>query len=335
MQPHMIFSGLAALFISSSFAAESRSPLETARAHVAAIRGSQHAGSNSEELQRQVEESLQGRDPKTSATSFLHGIKRRAGRLLTKEQAKRWNELLDGRQPELKRLHDERNVLRGFFFAKAWELPLLEGEARMRAEADLKAWLGVWLDLTLWERIAQHRLCRDAWEILDADQRAAIARGDWDRHVKKSMGHKRAYFGDRIVSRALGKPGNAAAFEQHSATLAKEHAPVRERLLEAERRWRILTFAQPPVSDDLLAAEWSRTSAALGAFFLTQADHQERLSRAGYDLDHPAVRARVAARPAAELATLAENVRKKLTAGKAFHAELIATMENAGTPKRK
>ena len=129
--------------------------------------------------------------------------------------------------------------------------------------------------------------------------------------------------------------GLRAAFEQLSATLAKEHAPVQARLLEAERRWRILAFAQPPVSDDLLAAEWSRTSAALGAFFLTQADHQERLARAGYDLDDPAVRARVAARPASELATLAENVRKKLAAGSGFHAELIATMENAETPKRK
>ncbi len=335
MRRHCAIAFLLAALAKPASQAAVGSPLDVARAHVAAAAIRQAESHDLSEYQSRIDEALQGRDPETSATSFLHGIKRHADRLLTKAQAARWNELLDARQPELKRLHDERNVLRGFFFAKAWELPMLAGGERARVEAELKAWLEVWLDFTLRERITQHRLCRAAWEILDTGQRAALIRGDWDGSVRKSTGHKRAYFGDRIVSRALGRPSNSAAFETLSATLTKEHAAIQERLLEAERRWRILTFAQPPVSDDLLAAEWSRTSAALGAFFLTQADHQDRLARAGYDLADPAVHARVAARPAAELEALVENVRKKLTAGKKFHAELVGAMKDTATPKRR
>ncbi len=328
MPTRLLFIAATTIAAAPVLAAEAQSPIEVARKHVAAAAVYPGVPPAFDLYRKPIEEALQNRDPETSASSFLHGIKRHANRLLTAEQAERWNRLLDARQPELKRLHDERNVLRGFFFNKAWELPLLAGEERARTQAELRAWLGIWLDITLQERMAHHRLCREAWEILTAKQRAALARGDWDRHAKKSTGHKRAYFGDRIVSRALGKPQNAAAFEKLSATLAKEHAAVQQRLLEAERRWRILTLAQPPVSDDLLAAEWSRTAAALGAFFLAQAEHQDRLTRAGYALENPAVRARVAALPAAELKELAENVRKKLTAGKAFYAELIAAMKN-------
>ncbi len=204
----------------ATLADEARSPVAVARERVASIGVYPNVPPAFVEYRGRIAERLSGRDPETSATSFLHGIKRHAERLLTKEQAERWNALLDARQPGLKRLHDERNVLRGFFFAKAWELPLLVGAERDRGERELKAWLGVWLDITLQERIAQHRLCRDAWAILDADQRAALARGDWDRHVKKSTGHKRAYFGDRIVSRALGKPDDSAAFQELSAKLA-------------------------------------------------------------------------------------------------------------------
>lgn len=40
-----------------------------------------------------------GRDPETSTTSFVHAIQRNAKRLLTAEQAKRWEALLENSAP--------------------------------------------------------------------------------------------------------------------------------------------------------------------------------------------------------------------------------------------
>ncbi len=273
---------------------------------------------------REINALLSGRDPESTTASYLHGIRRHAGKLLKPEQARRWNELLEERQPLLQRLHDERNVLRGYFFAKAWELPLTEAEERPRLEHELRAWLKVWLDITYKERIAKHRLCRDAWRLLSADQLNALQRGDWDAYVRKSTGHARAYFGDRVVARALGKPDRQAAFEDLSNQFADEHKGVQANLLDAERRWRILTFAQPAVSDDLLAFEWNHTSEALASFFLNQAEHIDRLTRAGYDHGSATIRERIAAQPGKTLQETASKVKSKLTAGAALLAKLQA-----------
>lgn len=303
-------------------AADVPAHIQTARAHVAANAVFRESRPPFAAHAVQIAKLLQGRDAETKTTSFLHAIRRHANKLLTPEQSRRWSELLDSRQDEVKRLHDERNVLRGFFFAKAWELPLAHPDQREQLSKELNSWLAVWLEVTLHERIAHHRLCRDAWQILTPPQRAQLSRGDWDRNVRKSIGHQRAYFGDRIVSRALGKPARPEPFKTLSGRLAHEHIAIQNQLLAAERRWRILTFTQPPVPDALLAAEWHRTADALGAFFLNQADHIDQLVRTGYDLNDPAARQRVRQQPAAERATLAEKVRTKLTAGQALHAIL-------------
>jgi len=312
---------LASLGLLASCPAE---PLALAKAHVR-----QHAVFRGErpkfaDHRADIDRHLTSRDPETTATSFLHGIRRHAAKLLTASQATHWESLLNERQPQLKRLHDERNVLRGVFFAKAWALPSLDQTERAAAMIELKQWLRVWLDITLHERIAQHHLCRDAWEILTADQRTALVRGDWDQFVRKSTGHKRAYFGDRVVSKALGKPDHPQSFNRTSASLAQAQVSVQDKLLDAEQRWRILTFAQPPVSDELLAAEWNRTAAALGEFFLDQVDHIVRLTEAGYDLTNPSTRQRIARQPERELKALADKVNTKLTAGAGLHKLLLA-----------
>lgn len=299
--------------------------LEVARLHVDSIGVYVRDSSNVGESEGDLENILNGRDPETTTSSFLYGIRRNAAKLLTRGQADRWSGLLAERQPLLQRLHDERNVLRGRFFAEAWRLPLADGRERERMEAGLRGWLAVWLDITLQERIAKHQLCRDAWKVLDEEQRMRLRRGDWDSYVKKSLGHKRAYFGDRVVSRALGKPGDPEALSELSERLAGAHKKIQENLLAAERRWRILTFAQPTVSDDLLAIEWRRTADVLGAFFLNQAGHIDRLTRVGYDLKNADVRARVAAQPAATLKETADKVEAKLVAG----ADLLAKLQAA------
>jgi hypothetical protein len=277
----------------------------------------------------EIDNLLEGRDAETKTMSFIHGIRRHADRLLSPRQTEQWDALIVDRQDDIKRLHDERNVLRGFFFAQAWEMPLVEAAERKTAINQLRGWLAVWLEITLHERIVHQRLCRNAWQILTADQRARLSRGDWDQYVRKSIGHQRAYFGAKIVTRALGKPTHSAQFQKLSDALAENHVDIQRNLLAAERRWRILTLTQPSVSDALLAAEWNRTAAALGGFFLNQAGHIVRLTRAGYDLSDPETRKRIAAQPRIALADLDALIGKKLTSGGIFHAKLMAAANPA------
>ena len=266
----------------------------------------------------------EGRDAGTKTMSFVFGIRRHASKLLTVAQSEGLVKLLEQHEESNRRLHEERNVLRGFFFAQAWRMPLLEGAERGLAMEELQGWLGAWLQITLHERIGHHQLCRDVWQILTPDQREAVVDGDWDRHVRKSTGHKRDYFGDRIVVRALGKPSDPDRFRTVSDTLRAEHKAIQRDLLDAERRWRMLTLAHPAVSDELLAAEWNRMAAALGAFFMHQAGQYVRLTRAGYDLKDDELRVLVAAQPKRELDELEEKVREKLVAGGNLFATLRA-----------
>lgn len=298
--------------------------IRVARAHIDAAAVYQGTNPDLEAYADEISTLLEGRDAGTKTMSFVFGINRHADKLLSQRQSDRLSALLNRQQPRIKRLHDERNVLRGFFFAKAWELPLLKDRERQRGLEELHGWLAVWLHSTLHERIAHHHLCREVFGLLTPAQQTALADGDWDQYIRKSTGHQRAYFGDRIVSRALGKPAKPEQFQRLSDQLADDHVAIQRDLLKAERRWRILTLNQPSVSDDLLAAEWNRTAAALGAFFLNQAGHIIRLTRAGYDLADPAVRTKIEAQPATAIATLTDSVRNKLMAGAQLHANLLA-----------
>gem|GEM_PF-2038143 len=323
---------LLALLSVPSTKGNDRQAILVARTHVetsAVYRGSKP---DFGKFESRINRLLDGRDAETKTMSFVHAIRRQSGKLLTPNQADRLNALLENRQSVIKRLHDERNVLRGFFFAKAWEMPLLEKADRQAAMNELHNWLAVWLEITLHERIAHHHLCRDAFALLTPQQRDDLVRGDWDQYVRKSIGHKRAYFGDRVVIRALGKPDRSVQFGKLSDALADEHVAVQRDLLSAERRWRILTLASPSVSDELLAAEWNRTASALGAFFMNQAGHIVRLTRAGYDLDDADIRSRIAAQSDLAKEALEESVRVKLVAGARLHADLTFASASSHGP---
>jgi hypothetical protein len=272
----------------------------------------------------EIAAALTGRDPETSATSFVHAIGRNAKRLLSGDQATRWTGLMNSRLAGLNRLHDERNVLRAFFFATAWRLPLAAPSETNAIRKRLDEWLDVWIDITVQERIAQHHFCRDAWAILTDAQREKLASGEWDQFVRKSTGHERAYFGDRIVRRAIGEPNHPNAFRIASSQLSKAHSAIQKSLLEAERRWRILTFRIPGIPDEWLAEEWRRTSAALKNFFLEQVRQIETLIATGYDSGQAGTRDRISAQVKATQDELAENIAGKLSSGRDLHRQLLS-----------
>ncbi|MGB0580683.1 MAG: hypothetical protein ACPGVU_13350, partial [Limisphaerales bacterium] len=305
-----------------------QTPLETARAHVETNPVYHDELPEFAAFMDPIETQLKkGRDSQTKTMSFVHGIRRHAAKLLSPAQSEQLNRLLDSRATEIKRLHDERNVLRGFFFAKAWELPLGTPTKRRQVMSDLQSWLLVWMDITMHERIAHHRLCRDAFNVLSPEQRQKLVAGEWDEYVRKSTGHKRAYFGDRIVKRALGDPSDPVRFEVNSDHLAAEQAMIQTNLLNMEARWRQLSSQVPSVSDQMMVAEWYRTSDALGSFFLNQVTNIHVLCRAGYKLSDPVVREKIAQQSERELALVSEKVRTDLVAGAKLHTALLIARE--------
>jgi hypothetical protein len=187
---------------------------------------------------------------------------------------------------------------------------------RTAKEKELRDWLDVWMEIRLQEQIAHHRYCRDAWALLTEAQREQLKRGDWDKFVKKSTGHKRTYFGDRVVRRALGEPTKVDAFKLRSAQFEKEHTGIQKALLVAESRWRRAKFAMPSLPDEVMAQAWRPVDDAYRAFFLSQARHIDELSRAGYDLDDVKFCERLAARPGRELAELDQKIESKLASGR-------------------
>lgn len=323
-----------ALFFGSVLVVSAQSPLQIAQTYV-----EKHAVYRDElpefaaymdPLEKQVKK---GRDAETKTMSFVHGIRRHSGKLLSASQDEQWNKLLDSRSEEIKRLHDERNVLRGFFFEKAWKLPLASSSKRRQVMADLQEWLLVWMDITMHERIAHHRLCRDAFQILTPEQQQKLASGEWDEFVRKSIGHERAYFGDRIVIKALGEPGDPVRFQVNSDHLASEQVKIQKKLLAMETRWRKLSLQMPTVADSMMVAEWYRTADALGSFFLNQVTNIHILCRAGYQLSDPVVREKIAQQSERELAQLSDKVRTKLTAGAKLHSALLIAREREEAAK--
>lgn len=322
------------ILFASALAGFAQTPLETARSHLEKNAVYREDLPEFAAFMDPIEERLkQGRDAETKTMSFVHGIRRHAKNLLTDAQSERWNQLLDSRADEIKRLHDERNVLRGFFFAKAWQLPVISPSKQRRFMTDLQSWLEVWLDSTMHERVAHHRLFRDAFRILTPEQQRRLSAGEWDRFVRKSTGHKRAYFGDRIVVKALGEPSDPVRFKINSDHLAQEQAKIRKKLLAVESRWRKLTLQIPAVSDQLLVAEWYRTADALGSFFMNQVTNIHVLCRAGYELADPVARDKIAEQSERELALLSERVRANLTAGAKLHAALVIAREQTQAAK--
>lgn len=281
-----------------------------------------------------IEENQLQRETSASATSYVFAIRRHARKLLSPQQAISWESLVAKRSPQLRQFHDDRNVLRAYFFACAWELPALEpGSERDRKRQELCDWLDVWMQVRQQEQFAHHRLCRDAWQLLNESQRRALDEGKWDEYVKTSTGHTRNYFGDRIVTRVLGTPSDVVEFQSHSKQFETTHVRIQSTLLDVETRFRRATFAFPKIPDqttsDLAMLDtWAPVDTAYRAYFLSQAQHIDELSRVGYMLGSQAIRAKLLSQPNREMKNLEEKIETKLKSGRTLHAMISAAAKH-------
>jgi hypothetical protein len=132
------------------------------------------------------------------------------------------------------------------------------------------------------EEIANHRFCRDAWQILSDEQHQKILTGEWDRQVKKSIGHSYASWADRIVTRALGKPQDKAAFDRTAAAQKSAYTAPHERYTAAATRHRRVSFALDVNNEEMVIASWREVDRTFREIVLAEAEAIRALCHAGY-----------------------------------------------------
>lgn len=221
-------------------------------------------------------------DPLTNFETFIFGIKRHSARLLTPEQAKRWEEMLARHTPVTLRWHDERNLVRCLFERIRWDYAVADDAHAATVRRELERWLDLRMAWMFEEEIAHDRFCCDAWQILTDDQRRKILTGEWDGQVKKSTGHSYESWADRIVTRALGKPKDQAAFDRAAAAQKAAYAAPHARYTVAATRHRRVSFALDVNSKDMVIASWREVDRMFREIVLAEAEAIRALCHAGY-----------------------------------------------------
>ena len=228
---------------------------------------------------------IEGRpDPRTTFETFIFGIQRHAGRLLTAEQAKHWEDLLARHTPIMSRWHDERNLVRCLFERSRWDYAIADEACATASRREMQRWLDLRMAWMFEEQIVHHRFCRDAWKILTEEQRQEILAGKWDGQVKKSTGHSYAMWAERIVIRAMGKAQDTAAFKQAVATQQAAYAEPHARYTAAATRHRRVTFALDVNHEPMVLASWRDVDRTFREIVLAEAEAIRVLCRAGYRL---------------------------------------------------
>jgi hypothetical protein len=223
-------------------------------------------------------------DPFTSFETFIFGIKRRSARLLAPEQSKRWEEMLARHTPITRRWHDERNLVRCLFERVRWDYAVSDDGRAAETKREMARWLDLRMAWMFEEEIAHDRFCRDAWKILTDEQRRKILAGEWDGQVKKSTGHSYESWADRIVTRALGKPQDKAAFDRAAAAQKAAYAAPHGRYTAAATRHRRASFAMDVNSEETVIASWREVDRTFREIVLAEAEAIRVLCRAGYAL---------------------------------------------------
>lgn len=226
------------------------------------------------------------RDPGTQFGYVVFSLARPATGILSEEQRTALDAIIDARRTAPVNWHDVRNVIR----VQAQRL-LLPHALETNAEklAALRSAWEQWTDLRLaymfQEHIAQDRFQRAAWALLTPAQKTALLRGDHDSQLKKSTGHSRGFFADRIVTKALGKPDHPDVFKTTTDLWRTRWQTIQANLEAAAKFDRQREFAMDEADETFAIASWPAQARAFRAFAEAERDAIRALVQAGYALD--------------------------------------------------
>jgi Spy/CpxP family protein refolding chaperone len=265
-------------------------------------------------------------DPGTFFLRYAFGLKQHAKKLLTEEQRTRLLAVLDEHTPAHSRWHDERNTLRCKWTAVLW-LHAAAGDADAAA---LRQKLGDWMRLRMvWtrqEHLAQYRFARAVWDVLTPEQQAKLIAGEWKPFAKQDTGHTRGDATAKIITRALGKPDDQAAFDAAIAAWSAQRLPLHAKVEKTEHAERRIVFAMDLNSESMAHAANEKATTAYAALYNAEADAIRRIVQAAYR--DPAARCAKAA------ATAWAEAPKRFTPGASELIEFISSkLAGKGTPR--
>ena len=233
-------------------------------------------------VQRDADAILARPDPGTLFSYYVFGLKRNTARLLDADQAKRLSAVIDAQSAAVLRWHDERNTLRCKFTQLMWRFTGASDADAPKLRAELDTWMRLRMAWTEQEHIAQYRLCRAAWDVLTAEQRQRLLGGEWKEFAKQDTGHAYADFTTAVMTRALGKPNDAEAFEKAVAAWPKERAPLHAAFIKADKRERLIVFAMDINSGAMAHGANVAANAAFAKLYMAETEAFRRIVQAAY-----------------------------------------------------
>ncbi len=274
--------------ISTGFATATPGKLEIAKIFLAENRiskGKTVRPDNYDELKKVIASS---KDPQSKFGYIVFSLARHSDKLLEKDQAAQLDSLIESQREATINWHDVRNVVRDQAVIAMWNYaaaPTNHSQETARRGAEWEAWTDLRLAYMFEEFVARERFQRAVWDILALEQRKKIRSGEWDKLLKKSTGHKRLFYADRIVSRALDLPDHPAALDTAVEHRRNLWEPMRDHYQNAARFERQCEFSMDLTDEKFVFATWSDYAKAFRAFATAECESVREILQAGYDTD--------------------------------------------------
>lgn len=226
------------------------------------------------------------RDPGTQFGYVVFSLARKGTGILSAEQLKQMEAVIATRRDSPVNWHDVRNVVRVQAMLLLFPHALATEESELESiRAEWNAWTDLRQAFMFQEFIAQERFQRAAWSILTTQQKEMLLSGALDAKLKKSTGHSRAFFADRIVQRALGKPDHAEAFALKVDEWRTQWNGVQRAADDAAKFDRQREFAMDLADEDFAVAAWQTDAPVFRAWAEAERDAIRDLVQAGYEID--------------------------------------------------
>ncbi len=233
-----------------------------------------------ESLHRQIAAT---EDPKSKFGYIVFSVARHQKKLLTEDQSRTVDGLIDARQKNPLNWHDLRNIVRVHAVMELWDFAT--SEDKNSAEKYRKSW-DQWTDLRIdymfEEFVDKERFQRAVWEVLTSEQRAKLLSGEWDEYLKKSTGHGRLYSAPKQVTRALGKPENPEAFETAAKKWEERWTPMLEKYQAASKFQQQREFSMDLADEKFAVASWQKYAEEFREFITMERDAIRELVQVGY-----------------------------------------------------
>lgn len=222
-------------------------------------------------------------DPETKFGPYIWGLASATTKVLTPEQSKELDAVINAKRENPVNWHDVRNIVRVQSLLAMWECAGATEPAEVAAlDEEWNVWNEMRLAYMFEEFVVQERFQRAAWAILTLEQRQSLIDGEFDSLIKKNTGHGRAFSAPKQVLKAIGEPTDRAAFDKVTAEWEKKWETVAEQNEAAAKFNRQRELAMDQTDETFAVAAAKEAEKAFNAFTTAERNAIRDLVQAGY-----------------------------------------------------